>query len=298
MLRVSLRCLEVFVTAVEAGSFSAASERLEISQPSVSAHILALERDVGGRLFTRRRGARPVLTELGQSVFEHARDLLAEARDLRADVVTLQSAAGQRVVLSCQRSLANFALHRPLTAFAFDHQSVQLVVCIGKQEEVLGDMREGRSDIGCLLTNDEPRGLTSEVIGRQRLTFIAAPDHPLAGRRRLAPEAIAAASFVGPPPESMYGRSIERLLAGFGIAHVRTVAQATEYQFLRELVAGRVGIAVAAASSIQDDVRLGRLAELDVAAEPIWLDIRLIFSPTRPITPAMGLLRTALHAVA
>ena len=296
MLKASLRCLEVFVTAAEAGSFSAASAKLNIAQPSVSAHIAALERAVGGPVFARHRGSRPILTDLGESVLVHARDMLARATDLRSDVMNLLASGGERVVVSCQRSLANFTLNRALTSFALAHPDTQLVVRVGKQEDVLSDMREGRSDIGCFLSNDEQRGFRSTVIGKQDLLLIVAQDHPLARRRRITPAEVAAYPFVGPPPESLFGRSINAILARAGIRGFRTAAQATEYQFLRELVAARVGIACSPESSVRSDVSSGRLRVLDVDAPGLSFDIRLLTSPSRPRTSAMQSLTAFLRA--
>lgn len=53
-MNVTLRRLEVFVAVTDTGSFSRAANRLNIAQPSVSAHIRGLEREVGGPVFTRR----------------------------------------------------------------------------------------------------------------------------------------------------------------------------------------------------------------------------------------------------
>lgn len=296
MLNVSLRCLEVFAAAAESDSFSAASAKLGIAQPSVSAHVTALERAVGGSVFLRRRGSRPVLTDLGESVLGHARDMLSRATDLRSDVMNLLASGDDRVVLSCQRSLANFALNRALTSFALAHPDLQLVVRVGKQEDVLADMRDGRSDIGCFLSNDEQRGFRSMVIGRQELLLIVAPDHPLAHRRRLTPSEVAAHPFVAAPPDSMFGRSITALLGGIGIRGFRTAAQATEYQFLRELVAAQVGVACSPESSVRSDVAAGRLCVLDVDAPRLGFDIRLLTSPTRQRTAAMQQLTVFLRA--
>ena len=290
MLQATLRCLEVFVCAAETGSFSAASERLDIAQPSVSAHIAALERAVGGEVFRRRRGSRPVLTDLGNSVLSHAREMLNAAQDMHAHVLNLHAIGDQSVVFSCQRSLANFTLNRSLTSFALAHPNIQLVVRIGKHEDVMSDMREGRSDLGCLLTNEEERGHGSISIGRQALVFVASPNHPLVVRRRIKPAEIASESFVGPPPESLFGRTVNGLLAKVGISGLRTVAQATEYQFLRELISANVGISLSGETSIQADVAAGRLAKLDVDVEGLYLDIRLLTSRTRPQTPAVALL--------
>lgn len=295
MIGVSLRCLHVFVTAARHGSFSAASEELGISQPSVSEHVRVLERDVGGQVFLRRRGSKPQLTDLGRSVLDHAETLLKNAHDLQSDVMSIQTEGDQRVIFSCQRSLANFALNRALTEFALAHPDIRLVVRIGRQEDVLSDMRDGRADVGCFLSNDEHPGMVSRVIGREPLQFIAAPGHPLAQRKcRLKPADLAGARFVGPPPESHFGRAIGRLMKDMGIRGHRTVAQATEYQFLRELVAAEVGIACSPAHSVEGDVAAGRLRILKVEAPPLAFDIRLITSRTRARSEAMARLETFL----
>ena len=286
-MNVTLRRLEVFVAVTDTGSFSRAANRLNIAQPSVSAHVRGLEREVGGAVFARRRGSRPVLTDLGRSVREHARQLLAEADDLRADVVNIQSTGGQRLVLSCQRSLANFALKDQITRFALSRPDIQLTVRIGRQEDVVSDVREGIADIGCFLSNADVRGLNSQVIGTQRLCLIAAPSHPLAKRRRVTPSVIAEYGFVGPPPGSLFGRAVSRLLADIGIRDIRIAAQATEYQFLRELVVAGVGISCSLEKNVESDIEAGALKKIDVGTNNLTLDIRLISSQSRPQSKPM-----------
>lgn len=297
-MNVTLRRLEVFVAVTDAGSFSRAANRLNIAQPSVSAHIRGLEREVGGAVFERRRGSRPILTDLGRSVREHARQLLAEADDLHADVVNIRSVGGQRLVLSCQRSLANFALKDPITHFALSSPNIQLTVRIGRQEDVVSDVREGIADIGCFLSNEELRGLNSQVIGRQRLCLVAASTHPLAKQRQVTPGMIAEYGFVGPLPGSLFGRAVTRLLADIGIRDIRVVAQATEYQFLRELVAAGVGISCSLEKNLENDLASGVLKKIDVGTKDLVLDIRLISSQSRSQSKPMVELTEYLKAYA
>tara|TARA_B110000503_G_scaffold51703_1_gene83380 strand:+ start:3362 stop:4273 length:912 start_codon:yes stop_codon:yes gene_type:complete len=294
MFRASLRCFEVFIAVHEAGSFSAASEILNIAQPSVSSHIGALERSVGGQVFERRRGSRPKLTQLGVSVLHHARQMMTQADDLKLDILNLQASADQRVTLSCQRSLANFTLNRALTSFVLAHPKIQLAVRIGTQEDVLNDVRHRRADIGCFLSNENQRGLNSHPIGHQSLHLIASKNHRLANTKLIKPERIASESFVGPPVESHFGRSINKLLFKIGIKDFKIVAQATEYQFIRELVVAGVGIACSPSSSVQLDVSSGRLVVLDLDADPLRIEIRLLTSPHVPETRAMKQLRDYL----
>jgi DNA-binding transcriptional LysR family regulator len=286
-MQVTLRALEVFAAAAESGSFSRAADRLGIAQPSVSAHIRTLEREVGGAVFERERGRRPVLTDLGRSVREHARELLAEAEDLRADVVSIRGVEGKRLVLSCQRSLANFTLKNQLTRFALTQSDVQLTVRIGRQEDVLGDVRDGVADVGCFLSNEEVRGIASQVIGGQRLRIVAAPNHPLARKRKVKPAEVAKYGFVAPPPGSPFGRTVKRLLSDAGVRDFRVVAQVTEYPFLRELVAAGVGLSCSPEKNVEADVKSGALSLIDLDAADLIIGIRLISSPIRPVLPQM-----------
>lgn len=281
MVNVTLRRFEVFLAVAETQSFTRAAEKLDIAQPSVSAHIRSLEQEVGGAVFLRRRGSRPVLTDLGRSVRDHARQLLADADDLRADIVNLQASPSPELVLSCQRSLANFVLKTPITRFAVDHPDIRLIVRIGKQEDVVEEVRNGISDIGCFLSNGEMRGLNSEVIGAQRLHIVAGPDHPLAGRRKIKPREVARYDFVAPPPGSLFGRAVRKLLADIGINDVNVVAQTTEYQFLRELVTAGVGLSCSPEKSVEADVAAGLLSVIDLDAPDLVFQIRLITSQHR-----------------
>ena len=287
MFNVTLRRLKVFLAVSETGSFTRAADELDIAQPSVSAHIISLEREVGGSVFERRRGSKPVLTDLGRSVRKHALEMIASADDMRADVVNINNAAGQKLVLSCQRSLANFVLKEPLTHFILTRTDIQLVVRIGTQEDVLEEVREGISDIGCFLSNEDMRRLNNQIIGAQRLRLVCAPDHPLAGRKNVRPAEVAKHGFVGPPPGSMFGKSVTRLLSDIGIQDMRVVAQATEYQFLRELVAGGVGISCSPEKSVEADIRSGRLNFIDVKAPDLLFDIRLISLQNRAMSGPM-----------
>lgn len=295
MFNVTLRRMEVLVAIAEEGSFAAAADRFGIAQPSVSAHIQALEREMGGPVFERRRGRRPLLTELGRSVLEHARGLLAQADDMHADVMKIRNSTGPRVVLSCQRSLANYVLKKQITGFALSRPDIQLVVRIGTQEDVVTDVRDGIADVGCFLSNEETRGLRSEIVGTEELVLVAGPNHPLSGRKRVKPRDVRRYEFVGPPPSSRFGRAVSKLLAAAGIDDVKTVAQATEYQFLRELVGAGVGISCSLARSVEADVARGLLSVIDFDGPELRFEVRQIASlrrsPSKEASELMKFLR-------
>lgn len=83
-MALTFRKLEVFVTVAQDGNFRRAAERLNISQPSVSAQVKSVERYLGYPLFDRRRGATSLLSVEGQAFLERARELVRAQTALAA----------------------------------------------------------------------------------------------------------------------------------------------------------------------------------------------------------------------
>lgn len=191
MIALSFRRLQVFVAIVDAGSFAGAARRLGIAQPSVSAHVQAIEREVGGALFERQSGKHAVLTSLGRSLLGYAREMLANAVRMKTEMSSRNGDAPRSVSFACQRSLANTVLRNALSDFARLNRDARMSVHIAFQEEVIAAVRMGAADIGCLMSNDEPAGVPSTLIGRQRFVVFGAPDHPLAQREKVPPAELA-----------------------------------------------------------------------------------------------------------
>ncbi len=109
---------------------------------------------------------------------------------------------------------------------------------------------------------------------------------------------IAEYGFVGPPPGSLFGRAVARLLGDIGIRDIRMAAQATEYQFLRELVAAGVGISCSLEKNLENDIANGVLKKIDIGTKNLMLDIRLISSQSRPQSKPMVELTDYLRSYA
>ncbi|MCM3877730.1 MAG: transcriptional activator NhaR [Thermoanaerobaculia bacterium] len=92
--RLNYHHLQVFWTAAREGGVTRASEKLHVSQPTVTTQIRALERTLGTKLF-RRSGRRLVLTDSGRSVYRYADEIVGLGRDL---MDTMKDGAPRREV--------------------------------------------------------------------------------------------------------------------------------------------------------------------------------------------------------
>lgn len=105
-----MRHLAAMVAIAEEGSFGRAAARLGYTQSTVSQQIAALERAVGGRVFDRLGGPKPVrLTPLGRVVLGYGRELLARAGTL-ADAVGRFHAGNGRIDIGTFQSVSNVIL--------------------------------------------------------------------------------------------------------------------------------------------------------------------------------------------
>jgi DNA-binding transcriptional LysR family regulator len=107
---VELRHLAAMAAIVEEGSFGRAAARLGYTQSTVSQQIAALERAVGGRVFDRPGGPKPIrLTPLGAVVLDQGRELLTKAEALN-DAVDRFKAGDGRIDIGTFQSVSNVIL--------------------------------------------------------------------------------------------------------------------------------------------------------------------------------------------
>ncbi|MBM7783932.1 LysR family transcriptional regulator [Tenggerimyces flavus] len=126
MKDVELRHLVAMVAIAEEGSFGRAAARLGYTQSTVSQQITALERAVGGLVFDRPGGPKPVrLTPLGAVVLAQGRELLAKA-DALAEAVARFKAGDGRIDIGTFQSVSNVILPSIISRLREEHPSCEI----------------------------------------------------------------------------------------------------------------------------------------------------------------------------
>lgn len=121
MVDVDLRHLATMAAVVDEGSFGRAAARLGYTQSTVSQQIALLEKTVGGAVFDRPGGPRPVeITPLGRVVLTHGRELLAKAAAM-ATAVERFNAGGGRIDIGTFQSLSNVLLPQLVRRLREEH---------------------------------------------------------------------------------------------------------------------------------------------------------------------------------
>lgn len=308
---MEIRSLKAFVAVVETGGFAKAAEALFCSQPTVSAQISALERELGAQLLDR--GRRPVeLTESGRAMLQHARAVLDQIESARGSVSDVLGARRGTVRLGTYPSATAGYVPSLLQLFHHDHPLVRVhLVELGGaylEQAALG------GEVDLFLRQTIPplssSQFFSEPLWRERLKVIADSSHHLGSVDLVAPQALLGQPLImtghyplntllshplwrdlGEPPTLAYEVShaqslIELVRAGLGIGVTTALA----------LHLSRVGNLV-----IKDIDHPGAVRDVSVywtssrrpsAATQALLDFMTTVAPVPPVTESI---RTASH---
>ncbi|WP_323186179.1 LysR family transcriptional regulator [Streptomyces sp. NBC_01373] len=138
---VELRHLAAMAAIAEEGSFGRAATRLGYTQSTVSQQIAALERAVGGPVFDRPGGPKPVrLTPLGSVVLNQGRELLAKAEAL-TDAVDRFKAGDGRIDIGTFQSVSNVILPSVVRRLRDEHPGCDIRLSEEEPEQPqIGDL--------------------------------------------------------------------------------------------------------------------------------------------------------------
>ncbi|MDB5546105.1 MAG: LysR family transcriptional regulator [Hyphomicrobiales bacterium] len=277
MIEASPRRLLVFKSVVDLGGFNAAADRLGIAQPSVGAHVKALERQVGQALLLRHRGARPQLTEAGHVVYSMAGEVIRLSDEAANSLANLKAKQSQEIVIAVHRDLATTFLPPYLGRYSKKNPRSRVVTRIGTIEDVLGLVESGAVQLGLLLSSGPVQGLQSEIVGREPLFLVAGKSHPLAHVKGVTPADLRKHAFVTGLRQSRYFHMAERALRSIGVEHVDIALELQESASVREAVRHGDYIACLPQCTSADDLRAGTLIALDVAKPIPPLQIRCVY---------------------
>jgi LysR family transcriptional regulator, transcriptional activator of nhaA len=169
--------LRYFWTVAREGSLRKASERLHVSQPSMSAQIQSLEEYLGEDLF-RRSGRSLVLTEMGRMVFGYADEIFSLGQDLLS---TVKGHSANRLIkfnVGIADSVPKLVAKEILKPAFFHVPPVHVVCHEGKVEDLLGQLASLRLDI---VLADEPASTSlkfktfNHLLGTSGVSFCAVP---------------------------------------------------------------------------------------------------------------------------
>ncbi|MGP8247940.1 MAG: LysR substrate-binding domain-containing protein [Bryobacteraceae bacterium] len=262
-IRITLRQLEIFAAIYQEGSITRAARRIGLSQAATSQALGELENQLQRRLFDRN-GRRIVGNAAG-------RELLPAAIQVLDRVGDIEAGAGRHPVnlrLYASLTVGNYMLPSLVARFARRHRDARFHVAIGNTDQVVRSVLQFESDAGWIEGLSRHPDLDAFPWREERLAIIAAPGHPLAGRRATA-AALAEARWVlrekGSGTRAVFEDAIE---GRFRLLHVPV--ELGGIGAVKRAVMCGAGLGCISRSAVGPELKSGQLR---VVYAP-WLDLR------------------------
>ncbi|MEM6795949.1 MAG: LysR family transcriptional regulator [Acidobacteriota bacterium] len=230
--------LQCFVTAADAGSMTRAAQRLDISQPALSARIRRLEEQIGAPLFERLpRGITP--TDTGWLMLPLARRALAGLRDVESALV---GAAHRRFAFGAIPTVAPMAGPAAVGRLR-EAGAEQIQVIEDFTTELICRVLAGELDAAIVSTPLDAQGLNVEEIGVEPFVVAVSQNHPLADSLSLGVPDLRGAPAVALNDMHCLDRQLNAFCT---LRHLTMPVVCTTAQVgtLLEMVAANVGVAI------------------------------------------------------
>lgn len=272
--------LRTFLAVVESGNYSAAAERLHMSQPAVSQHIRALEAQLDNARLFRRVGQQMVPTHAGEQLLEAAREMLALAQRAEEDIKAMRGQVSGRVLLGCTPSSGEHLLPALLSGFRTRFPAISVEVMLAPLDALLEWLSTQQVHVLLAEEQQRKRGWEAQLLGAEQLTLLAPRGNPLLSQEQVPPGMLKGVPLVLPRRGAPLRRVIEDGLRrrGIGAPDINIALETDGTSMMVEAVRDGVGVAFVPQSCLPRGRDTGIV---DLAGVNLQLDWYLVRSRER-----------------
>lgn len=274
--------LRVFCEVVESQGFRTASERLHMSQPAISTHIQALEKQF--QIVLLERGRFTKVTDAGAIFYRFAKETLENAAKISRELNDLRSANFGRVSVASGSTIGRYIMPSVFSEFKRAEPHVEMILRIGNQSTVCEMILNREIDIGFIFTNSPLNGLIGTTIAKTELVCMVGTNHPLANRETVSSQDLSPYPFIL-PANSIEVSEVQRFfeLKGIEINEILMISESSDTN--KKFIKDNKGISVMLITSVFDDIRDKKLIKLNLAFEPYYINLLLVTHPNKHISP-------------
>ena len=291
MKSATLRQLKVFEAVARHLSFSRAAEELHLTQPAVSTQIKTLESHVGLALF-EQLGKKVYLTQGGAELLYHSRAIIKQFQDAEQALAHFKGISGGNLNVAVI-SAGDYFFPHLLVEFARRHPGVKLNLTVHNREELLGQLSNNLTDLAIMVRPPHDLDTLNEAFAPHPYVIVAAPNHRLAGRKRIPLDALVKEAFVVREKGSDTWYSMRD---GFG-EYMRDLNVAMEIrstETIKQAIIAGMGIGFLSAHTIGQELKTGSLVVLPVQGFPLMLNWYIVHRIDKRLPPVASAFRQFL----
>jgi len=254
---MDLRQLEIVRAIAETGSFTAAGQKLHVSQSAISRQILLLEDELGEPVF-HRIGRRIRITPAGESLLQLSHRVFRDLQETISAISDTRESLRGTIGLVGGMTVCLYVFPTLLAEVRRIHPNLDMRVTVGSTQRSIEMVRSGAGDLGLLTLPIEASDLVSVPLLEEELLLVTYPAHPLAAGKRIVPADLDRQPFVLFEAGSVTRRIVEEFFARERIAP-RVIMETENVEIIKAMVRSGLGIAIVPWQAAATDVATNQL---------------------------------------
>jgi len=257
--------VEGFLEVARRGSVSRAAEVLFITQPTLTARLHGLERELGTALFLRTpHGMR--LTDSGRAWIPYAERALRALVDGRDALEQVMTASAGHLMIAAAPAVSTYVLPELLERFVARHPRVEVSVRTGHSEDVVELVVRDEVQLGLGRTIRHP-DLELRPFHTEVLVLVCAPDHPFTKRKDVPMAEVAAEKLIMFDRTSSYYEITQGAFLSAGVK-LRGLMELDSIEAAKKMVERGLGVALLPATAVAREAAGGSLSVVAMSDAP------------------------------
>jgi DNA-binding transcriptional LysR family regulator len=282
----TLSQLRTFCTVARLNSFSRAAEKLHLTQPAVSAQVVALEDFLKVKLFDRF-GKKISLSESGRIALKAAEDILERVAGLDRELADLREMKAGHIAIGASQVVGVYLLPELLAQFRNAFPGITLDVRVESARRIVDMLVEGEADVGII---GEGAPIADERIAvkpvlRDELILIVPGNHIFAEMKSVPPANLVKMQFLLPRRDSASSESLLEQLAADGI-RPDNVMELGNIGAVKRAVEAGLGVSIVSRLAVAHELEAGRLKSVPLKGMKLERQIALCWHHGKPFSRA------------
>jgi DNA-binding transcriptional LysR family regulator len=285
---IDFRHLETFCRVAALKSFSRAADDLFLTQPTVSGHILSLERSLSLRLFDRT-GREIRLTKAGEMFLWYASKILTARKDLLNALSEFSQGIRGELSLGASTIPGEYLLPRLMGDFKGEHPRFTLSLKISDTKDIVQELLQGHIEFGLIGAKVNHPSLHYEKFEEDEIIVIAPSDHPLSRKRSVGFEDLLKEPWIIREEGSGTQMTVERALRkkGKSLKDFNVVIEMGSTSSVKEGVKAKLGLAFISRRAVEEELNRNLFTSITLEGlQSISRQIYIVFQRGKTLSPA------------
>lgn len=286
-MKLDFRQLEALCAVMDEGGFTAAAKALQLAQATVSERIANLEEAVGAPLL-ERHGRKVASTKVGEMLYERARELLKETRNVGLEVEAFLGKWKGTIRIGASTVPGNHILPGILAEFRAAYPEGTVEMTVGDSDRVTTLVSFGTLELGFVSAAPEGTDLEVTPLWSDELVLVAPPSHPWCTEGTISLKEVIAAPLILREPSSGTRQSLVGALGDaveIGADALNVAAVFGSPDAVKEGVIHGLGMAFLSERAVRREVDAGLLAVIPIEGLGLTRRIRLVADPKASKSP-------------